>query len=83
MSNLEKAEKYFDGQKNAILSIKGTRWYEEIKRYWQRVWEASVLKISELKSNEITEYKQAQAELKIAQDFISFLDNMENTPDVE
>lgn len=83
LSDLDKAEKYFDMQRNAILGIKGTAWYEEIKKYWKRVREASVVRMANMDRDDVASYKQVQATVKMSQDFLDFLDNMENTPSVE
>lgn len=72
----ESAEKYFNGQVKALQWIQDTAGYEEIKRYWQRVWELNVLRIAEIDPRNMEEVAKVQWKLKQAQDFIMFLENV-------
>lgn len=83
LSSMQRAESYFSSQRDAILNIKNTIGYKEIKKYWQRVREASVVRLSQVESQNVADYKKAQAMVQIAQEFLDFLENVENTPDLE
>lgn len=83
LSSMQNAERYFSSQRDAILNIKGTIGYQEIKKYWQRVWEASVTRLSQIDSSNVSDYKKVQAMVQVAQEFLDFLDNVENAPDLE
>lgn len=70
------AEVFYEEQVDAIRSIKDTRGYKEIVRYWQREWEAKVLKANSLVTNDIADYKAVHAEIALCQRFLDFLEMM-------
>lgn len=76
LSSIESAEEYFVKQGEAIRSIKDTIGYQEIRMYWVRERDAIVTRMSELRSDNIADYKALQAEERLAYKFIQFLDNL-------
>jgi hypothetical protein len=76
LQDTSNAEVFFEEQVDAIKSIKDTRGYKEIVRYWQREWEAKVIKAGSLQSNEIADYKAIHAEIALCQRFLDFLEMM-------
>ena len=76
LSDIANAEVYFQEQVEAVKAIKDTRGYKEIVRYWQREWEAKVIYAWEMKSSDISDYKAIQAEIKLCQKFLNFLEMM-------
>lgn len=75
----ESAVEYFDMQVSSVKNIKGTQGYQEIKLYWARVWEAALIRLEEIESNNVADWKAAQAEMKVARRFLDFLEVMETT----
>lgn len=63
----------FVNQKKALDAIKKTKWFQEIREYWQRVVLACNERMRTIKGEDI---KAVQAELNIAMEFLTFLDNI-------
>lgn len=76
INNKQDAIEYFDKQKWAIEAIKDTQWLQEIRLYWLRVREAACDRIGAISSNNLSDYKAVQSEMRQAKEFINFLDNM-------
>jgi len=73
LSDLQKAEQYFEAQKEAIRAIKDTQGYKEMRMYWMREREASIERLKTAKGSDLHD---AQARLTVSQSFLDFLDNL-------
>ena len=69
-------QKLYNKQVKDITNIAHTEWYKEIKRYWKRVQEWAEI---ELKSVSADNLKAIQLKCNIAEWFVTFLENLENT----
>lgn len=76
LASQERAEEFFLMQSDAIRSIKDTTWYKEIRMYRVREWEACVVRLWEIKSDNIADYKAVQAQINLARNFLDFLENI-------
>jgi len=64
----------YDNQKKAIMWIKDTEWYKEIKKYWQREVESCRANYMTVKAEDL--YKLQERD-KIWTAFLTFLNNLE------
>lgn len=64
---------HFIQQKRAIDGIKDTKWFAEIREYWQRVVIACNERLRTVKGEDI---KMEQGQLNMAMEFLEFLDNV-------
>ncbi len=74
------ATKLYKKQLKDIHSIKDTEWYKQLKEYWERVRDSADIELQSV-TEEIL--KITQMKRRIADDFISFLNNLEKAPFIE
>ena len=72
------AQKLYNEQLEDITNIAHTDWYKQIKKYWERVkeWAESELHTIDEKNLKIVQLKRT-----IADEFLSFLNNLEKAKD--
>ena len=63
----------FVKQKQSLDAIKKTKWFQEIREYWQRVVLACNDRMRTIRWEDI---KRLQGELDAAMEFLTFLDNI-------
>lgn len=73
------AQSVYDTQLKAITNISHTEWYNEIKKYWERVEEGA---LDELKKVSKEKLESVQLKYEIANNFVSFLKNLQNAKNV-
>ena len=79
------AQKWFTKQVNCVKAIRNSEWYKEIKNYFTRVliadqdiiMQATMLWWEKFKEQAFT----AAVEMKLATQFLNFLDNLETAED--
>lgn len=75
-SEIDKAEELFQSKASEIQEIKGYRWYNAIKDYWIS---QCIITSDRLKTmRPWTDRERVQERLVIAEQFVSYLDNLEN-----
>lgn len=72
----EEAVVLYDRQKKALSAIRNTQWLEEIRSYFYRLYDTGCSNIERADVNNTGEVASYRSEMKIARDFLSFLDNM-------
>lgn len=73
------AQSVYDTQLKAITNISHTEWYNEIKKYWERVEEGA---LDELKKVSKEKLESVQLKYEIANNFVSFLKNLQNAKNI-
>lgn len=71
----DEAYEYFVKQKSAIEWIANTRWFKEIKGYWQSILVNCTERLRTIKWEDI---KLIQGEMNAAMQFLDFLDNIQS-----
>lgn len=74
LTSKDEAYDHFVKQKSAIDWIAVTRWFKEIKGYWQNVLVACTERLRTVKREDI---KSVQGEMNAAMHFLDFLDNIQ------
>jgi hypothetical protein len=72
-TELNNARDQFVKQKSSIESISWTVWFKELVKYWEREVKACEARLATMKSEDI---KSVQAELAVANRFLSFISNI-------
>lgn len=73
------AQSVYDTQLKAITNISHTEWYNEIKKYWERVEEGA---LDELKKVSKEKLESVQLKYEMANNFVSFLKNLQNAKNI-
>lgn len=73
------AQKLYDKQIKDITNISHLDGYKEIKAYWERVRDGAN---AELRDTDTESLKIIQMKYKIADDFVTFLSNLEKTIEI-
>lgn len=70
-----------DALRKKIISIQwiaGFDWYQVIKEYWIKRRYLAIQRLRSMKASDPLEIKWVQTDLNTAEDFVSYLDRMEN-----
>lgn len=73
------AEKFYEKQLRDIVAISHTDWYKQIKDYWIRVKESAEVQLYTIKEEDL---KTVQLKRLIANDFLTFLENLEKEREI-
>ncbi len=76
IARLDDATKYFEKQKNALVGIKDTTWYQEISDYFYRLYDDASAKFTKVDPKDVWKVASLQAQMSVAREFLSFLDKV-------
>lgn len=74
------AEKLYEKQLNAIIAIREQEWFKEIKAYWERVRDSANIELQTIKKEHL---ELGQSKYHIANDFLTFLNNLETAKEIQ
>lgn len=70
------AQEYYERQQDAIMGIMNTSWMQEIKDYFYRLYDSSVISLSQVDPKDSSKVAIHLAEMRVARNFLDFLDNV-------
>lgn len=74
------AQVIYEKQLKGITNIAHTDWYKEIKMYWERVRDSSLIELQTVHKENL---EVVQLKYSIANDFITFLTNLEKAKETQ